>query len=63
MSELFKHPSEHWEVWLDHLESGAAPWGTEWNANLREVIEGYQEVIHRLKKNGEQKNSEGEALA
>lgn len=47
MSNPNKKPKDDWEGWLDHLECGDAPFA--WQTNIREVIEGYQEVIERLK--------------
>ena len=32
-----------------HLEAGGAPFGGEFNATIREAVEGYMEVIRRLR--------------
>jgi hypothetical protein len=38
-----------WGDFLEHLEGGGAPFGGEFNASISEVVDGYSEVIRRLK--------------
>lgn len=38
-------PRDQWAAWLEHLAARQPPFGAPFNATIREVIEGYCDVI------------------